>query len=102
VPPRVGPECSREANVSIADHYARGTLVDGLAGVRLPALFVHGVLDPLPLASVERTSALIAGARLETIPACGHFPWWERPGEVGRIVAEYLRSFDPDPPRREP
>lgn len=93
MPPRVGRECSTDTNASIAEHFARGTLVDGLPSVRLPMLFVHGALDPVPLASVERTAALVPGARLETIAECGHFPWWERPGETGRIVAEFLRGL---------
>jgi pimeloyl-ACP methyl ester carboxylesterase len=90
LPPRVGRECSTDTNASIAEHFAPGTLAEGLPGVRLPALFVHGVLDPVPLRSVERTAALVPGARLETIPDCGHFPWWERPGEIRRIVGQFL------------
>ncbi len=93
-PPRVGRECSTDTNASIAEHFARGTLVDGLPSVRLPMLFVHSVLDPLPLSSVERTAALVPGARLEVIPGCGHFPWWERPGEVGRIVREFMDGLE--------
>jgi pimeloyl-ACP methyl ester carboxylesterase len=72
VPLRIGRECSTATNASIAE---RGTLVDGLPGVRLPAMFVHGVLDPIPLSSVERTAGLVPGARLEMIPDCGHFLW---------------------------
>jgi pimeloyl-ACP methyl ester carboxylesterase len=90
VPPRIGRECSRDTNASIAEHFERGTLVDGLPGVGLPALFVHGVLDPIPIWSVERTAALAPGARVETIPDCGHFPWWERPGETRRLVGQFL------------
>ncbi len=90
VPPRIGRECSRDTNASIAEHFARGTLVEGLPGVRLPSLFVHGLLDPIPLWSVERTAALVPGARLDTIPDCGHFPWWERPGEIRRLAGAFL------------
>jgi pimeloyl-ACP methyl ester carboxylesterase len=90
IPLRVGRECSRDTNASIVEHFERGTLASGLPGVRLPVLFVHGELDPLPLSSVERTAALVPGARLEVIPGCGHFPWWEAPGETGRIVGEFL------------
>jgi pimeloyl-ACP methyl ester carboxylesterase len=89
-PERVGRDCSRDTNASVAEHFERGTLVRALPSVRIPALFVHGVLDPMPLSSVERTAALIPGARLETIPGCGHFPWWEKPGEVRRIVRGFL------------
>jgi len=90
VPPRVGPECSSETNASIAEHFERGTLVDGVPEVELPMLFVAGALDALPLGSIERTAALVPGAVLETIPDCGHFTWWERPRETGRIVGEFL------------
>jgi pimeloyl-ACP methyl ester carboxylesterase len=89
-PGRVGQECSTETNASIVEHFERGTLVDGLPGVHLPVLFVHGELDPMPLWSVERTAALVPGAVLKTIPECGHFPWWEAPGETGRIVDGFL------------
>jgi pimeloyl-ACP methyl ester carboxylesterase len=89
-PVRVGTECSRETNASIAEHFSRGTLVSGLPGVRLPALFVHGALDPLPLWSVERTAALVPGAALEVIPGCGHFPWWEAPGAIRRLVGGFI------------
>jgi len=92
VPPRVGVQCSRDTNASIGAHFEHGTLVDGLPQVRLPMLFVHGVLDPVPLWSVDRTASLVPGARLEAIPDCGHFPWWERPGEIRRIVGEWLRA----------
>jgi proline iminopeptidase len=90
LPLRIGRECSRDTNASIAEHFGRGTLVSGLPGVRLPALFVHGVLDPIPLWSVERTAALVPGAWVDTIPDCGHFPWWERPGEIKRLVGAFL------------
>ncbi len=91
-PGRVGRACSTETNASIAEHFERGTLVEGLPGVRLPVLFVHGELDPLPLWSVERTAELVSDAVLQVIPGCGHFPWWEARGETGRIVGEYLAA----------
>jgi pimeloyl-ACP methyl ester carboxylesterase len=92
VPPRVGRECSRETNASIAEHFERGTILQGLPDVRLPVLFVHGELDPMPLWSVEQTAALVPGAEMVAIPGCGHFPWWEAPGETGRIVAGFLAA----------
>lgn len=53
-------------------------------------LFVHGEVDPLPVRSSTETAALIPGARVVTIPNCGHFPWAERPGEVRRAVVDHL------------
>jgi proline iminopeptidase len=80
----VGARCSAETNFSIADHLRRGTLVHGLPRTRLPALFVHGTLDALPVRSASDTAALIPGAIIATIEGCGHFPWLECPGELRR------------------
>ena len=61
----------------------------GLPGVSLPARFVHGADDPMPVASTERTAALLEDGRVETIPAAGHFPWLEQP-EAFRATVERL------------
>ena len=87
----IGPQSSMEVNASLAAHYAAGTLRDKLPEVRLPVLFVHGELDPLPFRSSTETAALIPGAQVETIRRCGHFPWLERPGELRRRVKKLLR-----------
>jgi proline iminopeptidase len=87
---RIGPRSSKETNASIARHQSEGTLVERLPEVRLPALFVHGELDPLPVRSSTETAALIPGARVDIIPGCGHFPWLERPGELRRRVEAFV------------
>ena len=87
---RIGVECSTGTNASISEHFGRGTLADGLPAARLPALFVHGERDPLPMSSSCEAAALIPGAVVETIPGCGHFPWMERTGEIRRRVAAFL------------
>jgi pimeloyl-ACP methyl ester carboxylesterase len=88
-PARVGVQASVEANRSLDEHFDRGTLRQGLPQARLPALFVHGEDDPLPVRASTETAALIPGARAETIPRCGHFPWVERP-DAFRVVVERL------------
>lgn len=85
-----GVEASAAASRSFAEHFGRQTLVNGLPDVRLPVLFIHGELDPVPPESSLRTAALIPGAHVELIPECGHFPWLETPGEVARAVASIL------------
>jgi proline iminopeptidase len=85
-PERVGVQASIETNRSLAKHFAWRTLARGLPGARLPALFVHGEDDPMPLGD---TATLIPGARVETIPDCGHFPWVEQP-EAFRAAVERL------------
>jgi len=56
----------------------------------LPALFVHGELDPLPVGSAVATAARVPGAKVEVIPGCGHFPWLEQPGAVRSAVEAFL------------
>jgi proline iminopeptidase len=90
IPAAVGVRCSGETNASIASHFERRTLARGLPNVRAPALFVHGEQDALPVRSSLETAALIDGARVETIPDCGHFPWLEHPGAVRDAVARFL------------
>jgi pimeloyl-ACP methyl ester carboxylesterase len=90
---RIGARSSIETNASLSEHFAAGTLAKKLPSLELPALFVHGELDPLPLRSSTATAALIPGARVETIPRCGHFPWLERPGELRRRVEAFLREL---------
>lgn len=92
-PNRVGVDASIETNRSIAEHYAAGTLVRSLPSLRVRTLFVHGEEDPLPVRSTVATAALVAGARVETIPASGHFPWLERPAAF-RAAVERLLAAD--------
>jgi pimeloyl-ACP methyl ester carboxylesterase len=88
----VGVEASVGVNRSLAAHFERQTLANGLPGVRLPVLFVHGELDAGPPRASVDTAALITNARVELIPHCGHFPWLERPGEVARCVGSWLHA----------
>ena len=92
-PARVGVQASIETNRSIAGHFERRTLALGLPDLRLPALFVHGEQDPLPVWSTTKTAALIADSAVETIADCGHFPWLEQPGAF-RAVLERLLGDD--------
>jgi pimeloyl-ACP methyl ester carboxylesterase len=86
----IGVECSTGTNASISDHFSRFTLATGLPSTKLPALFIHGERDPLPVSSSLEAAALVPDARVETIPDCGHFPWMERPGEIRRRVERFL------------
>jgi pimeloyl-ACP methyl ester carboxylesterase len=91
-PLRVGVEASIGTNRSIAEHFAQGTLARRLQEARLPALFVHGELDPMPVRSSVETASLIPDAHVEVLPARGHFPWLERPGSVRDAVARFLSA----------
>jgi len=89
-PEHIGVRSSIETNRSIAAHFEAETLVFGLPGLALPVRFVHGESDPMPLASTERTAALLEDARVEAIPDCGHFPWLEQPDAFRRAVERLL------------
>jgi pimeloyl-ACP methyl ester carboxylesterase len=55
-------------------------------------LLIHGERDPLPVGSAFDTAELIPGARVDVVPDCGHFVWFERPGAVRASVARFVES----------
>jgi proline iminopeptidase len=79
-----------EANNSVTEHYTRETLLRGLRHLKVPALFVHGRMDPLPVSVSVETAALMSTSTLEIIEDCGHFPWIEDPGVIGRFAGGLL------------
>jgi pimeloyl-ACP methyl ester carboxylesterase len=91
-PARVGARASIEVNRSLADHFGRQTLAQGLPAATLPVLFVHGELSVIPLRSTTETAALIPDAEVVVVTGSGHFPWIERPGSVRRAVARLLET----------
>jgi len=86
-------EVLTEVHKSVDQHYERQTLVRGLAQLRVPALFIHGRQDPLSPSVSEETAAIIPGAEVQIIEDCGHFPWIEYPGIVGRLVARHMSAL---------
>jgi pimeloyl-ACP methyl ester carboxylesterase len=89
----VGVECARETFRSIEEHYEKRTLRKGLPDVAMPALFAHGIQDPLPIRTSVATAKLIPGARVARIPNCGHFPWLEQPGFLNRSLRGLIATL---------
>lgn len=85
-----GIECSIGTNASISEHFEHGTLERGLPHIDLPALFVHGEHDPLPLRTSTDTAALIAGARVVVVEGAGHLPWFERPDAFRETLSDFV------------
>ena len=81
-------ECYARTWDSIHDHFARGTLEEGLPSVQIPTVFVLGERSPIPPEHGEASAALIPGARCQVEQGCGHFLWMEHPGAVRRAVDE--------------
>jgi pimeloyl-ACP methyl ester carboxylesterase len=72
---------------SIREHHERGTLERALPDLRMPAVFIHGSMDPIPLEATRAGAALVPGSRLHVLPDVGHFPWLEQSG----VMRELLR-----------
>jgi proline iminopeptidase len=64
-------------------------LLPRLAGLRTPALFVHGRQDPIPLASSE-AGARAMKAKLIVLEQCGHVPYVEQPAELFAALNQFL------------
>jgi pimeloyl-ACP methyl ester carboxylesterase len=76
--------------------------VEALGTLDLPALVVHGEVDPLvPVENGRRTAAAIPGARLLVLPTMGHdLPpvYWQ---PIVAAIAGTARRADPRVPARE-
>jgi pimeloyl-ACP methyl ester carboxylesterase len=67
------------------------TLRHLLPGARTPTLLVWGGEDKItPVNCGEVYARAIPGARLITIPDCGHLPEMEQPAEFVRLVEDFL------------
>ncbi len=71
----------------------RKGISDRLPEIKAPTLIIVGELDTAT--PVEKSRALqagIPGARLEIIPGAGHMTPIEKPEEVTRLIADFLKS----------
>jgi 3-oxoadipate enol-lactonase len=70
---------------------ARADSTATLREIRVPTLVCCGAEDTItPPAESERMSAGIAGSRLEVIPRAGHLANLEVPGDVNRLLLDFL------------
>jgi len=58
----------------------------------VPVLQVHGGVDPwvLPETALQSGARVAAPLRFELLPAAGHYPHEEDPGEVTRVLLDWL------------
>ena len=75
---------------SVHEHFGRGTLERGLPSFERPALFVHGVSDPLPPAAAEETAPLLPDAQVVLLERCGHIPWLEQPDALFSAISGFV------------
>ncbi|MEO3787833.1 alpha/beta hydrolase [Actinocorallia sp. B10E7] len=64
---------------------------EAIASLNAPVLVVAGELDsgPLPRIAAE-IAALFPNARLDVVPAAGHFPWLDAPARLRRSITDFL------------
>ncbi len=61
--------------------------------IGLPALIIWGEKDTIvPLRYGRRLAKDLNYGRLEVLPKCGHLPQEEKPGEVNRLILDFLES----------
>ena len=71
------------------------SLARDLPRVTVPTLFVTGAGDAaIPPASVTDAAALIAGARVELLPALGHLAHEEQPALVAGLIGEFVHGLN--------
>src|SRR5687768_18536222 len=74
-------------------HVRYRKLKSRLDRIKVPTLVVWGADDKLfPLAYGEAFAKGIPGARLATIPRCGHLPLVEAPDKFASIVLDFLKA----------
>ncbi len=64
-------------------------VIPDLASLHLPAFFVHGRQDPIPLESTERAAGAMR-ARLLVLERSGHVPYVEQPDALFGAIEQYL------------
>jgi pimeloyl-ACP methyl ester carboxylesterase len=65
-----------------------------LPRIACPTLVVVGQSDLLtPPEHAQEMASLIPGARLETLPQCGHLLTWEQPQRVNQLLIDWLAGL---------
>ncbi len=63
-----------------------------LSQVRVPALVIHGTMDPLPLDGAKAWASVLPNGQLLLLDGVGHFPYLEVPDRFFEVVNEFLRK----------
>jgi proline iminopeptidase len=87
---RVNYAVNRALGADAARRFEVAAISPRISGLLTPTLFVHGEADPRPLWSVRALAELMPDARLAVIPNAGHYPWFEQPEALQRIVRSFL------------
>jgi proline iminopeptidase len=61
-----------------------------LSQVKVPALVIHGTLDPLPLEGAKGWASVLQNSQLLLLDGVGHFPYLEVPHRFFEAVNQFL------------
>ena len=89
-------ESRRNKMVSV-DKYTMASLGQwdwrsSLSQVKVPALVIHGTMDPLPLSGAKAWASVLPNSQLLLLDGVGHFPYLEEPDRFFEKVNEFLRK----------
>jgi len=62
-----------------------------LSQVKVPALVIHGTMDPLPLSGAKAWASVLPNGQLLLLDGIGHFPYLEAPDRFFEKVNEFLQ-----------
>ena len=91
---------SSNINRSIMSGLAAFDLRPQLAAIKVPTLVIHGVSDPIPMASAREWAASLSDGRLLVIEQSGHFPFVERPEAFFPAATAFLKGKWPTAAQR--
>lgn len=89
-------ESRRNKMVSV-DKYTMASLGQwdwrsSLSQVKVPALIIHGTLDPLPLDGAKSWASVLQHGQLLLLDGVGHFPYLEVPDRFFEAVNQFLNE----------
>jgi proline iminopeptidase len=68
------------------------TLIPALQELDIPTMLLYGESDFIPVECSQHIADAVKGARLITIPNCGHFSYCERPALVHQAIATFVEQ----------
>ena len=64
----------------------------GLRSLKVPALILHGDVDPIPPSTAQAIQDNIPGSKYVLMKNCGHFPYVEDPANYFKYINKFLND----------
>jgi proline iminopeptidase len=87
---------NREVNQAInaeTKTWDENTLARQAAALTMPALLLHGELDPRPHWAIDSLADALPNATVQKLPGAGHLPWVEQPAMTARVLLNFLGTI---------